>query len=115
MAEVRERKCRDYNIYMLRAMFTTDESAHECSRSIPAAPKLHFRIPAEDKSSNVPIRVKVEVNFQEITAYEQLPLASPTRATCRGGFGAFTAFRRLRLRPDRQDSRNLHYPSLSSP
>jgi predicted nucleotidyltransferase component of viral defense system len=31
---------------------------------------LRFRIPTEDKSSNVPIRVKVEVNFQEITAYE---------------------------------------------
>jgi len=66
MAEVRERKCRDYNIYMLRAMFTTDESAHECSRSIPAAPKLHFRIPAEDKSSNVPIRVKVEVTSKRL-------------------------------------------------
>jgi predicted nucleotidyltransferase component of viral defense system len=36
----------------------------------PVAPKLRFRIPAEDKSSNVPIRVKVEINTQEITAYE---------------------------------------------
>jgi hypothetical protein len=39
MTEVRERKCRDYNIYMLRAMFTTDEFADECSRSISVAPK----------------------------------------------------------------------------
>jgi Nucleotidyl transferase AbiEii toxin, Type IV TA system len=28
----------------------------------PVAPKLRFRIPAEDKSSNVPIRVKVEID-----------------------------------------------------
>ena len=37
MTEVRERKCRDYNIYVLRAMFTTDED--ECSRSVPVALK----------------------------------------------------------------------------
>lgn len=36
----------------------------------PVAPKLRFRIAAEDKSSPVPIRVKVEVNTHEITAYE---------------------------------------------
>ena len=38
-----------------------------------------------------------------------------SRATCRGGFGAFTAFRRLSLGFDRQNSRNLHDPSPSSP
>jgi AraC-like DNA-binding protein len=43
------------------------------------------------------------------------PLASPTRAICRGGFGAFTAFRRLSLGFDRQNSRNLHDPWHSSP
>jgi predicted nucleotidyltransferase component of viral defense system len=42
----------------------------------PLAPKLRFRMPAEDKSSNVPIRVKVEINTQEITAYEP-PCAIP--------------------------------------
>jgi predicted nucleotidyltransferase component of viral defense system len=36
----------------------------------PVAPKLRFRIAPEDKSSDVPIRVKVEVNTHEITAYE---------------------------------------------
>jgi hypothetical protein len=40
--------------------------------------------------------------------------ASPTRATYRGGFGAFTAFRRLSLRHDWPDSKNLHDASLSS-
>ena len=44
----------------------------------PVAPKLRFRITSEDKSSSEPIRVKVEINFQETTAYEpaiNLPFA----------------------------------------
>lgn len=44
----------------------------------PVAPKLRFRITPEDKSSPEPIRVKVEINFQETTAYEpaiNLPFA----------------------------------------
>jgi predicted nucleotidyltransferase component of viral defense system len=36
----------------------------------PVAPKLRFRMTPEDQSSGVPIRVKVEVNTHEITAYE---------------------------------------------
>lgn len=36
----------------------------------PVAPKLRFRFPAEDQSSSVPIRVKVEINTHEITAYD---------------------------------------------
>jgi predicted nucleotidyltransferase component of viral defense system len=36
----------------------------------PVAPKLRFRIPAEDSSSPAPIRIKVEINTREITAYD---------------------------------------------
>ena len=36
----------------------------------PVAPKLRFRMPAEDPSSPVPIRVKVEINTRETTAYD---------------------------------------------
>jgi len=41
--------------------------------------------------------------------------ALPTRVICRAGCGASTAFRRRRLQTDRQNSRNLHDPSLRSP
>jgi predicted nucleotidyltransferase component of viral defense system len=44
----------------------------------PIAQKLLFRITPEDKSSSEPIRLKVEINFQETTAYEpviSLPFA----------------------------------------
>jgi len=46
----------------------------------PVAPKLRFRIKAEDKSSDAPIRVKVEINFQETTAYEP-PISVPFTVT----------------------------------
>jgi predicted nucleotidyltransferase component of viral defense system len=36
----------------------------------PVAPKLRFRTPAEDQSSSVPIRLKVEINTHETTAYD---------------------------------------------
>ena len=36
----------------------------------PVAPKLRFRVPAEDKTSDVPIRLKIEINTRERTAYE---------------------------------------------
>lgn len=36
----------------------------------PVAPKLRFRFPAEDQSSPVPIRIKVEINTFETTAYD---------------------------------------------
>jgi predicted nucleotidyltransferase component of viral defense system len=40
------------------------------------APKLRFRMTAEDKTSNVPIRVKVEIHTRERTAYDD-PLSVP--------------------------------------
>lgn len=36
----------------------------------PVAPKLRFRMPAEDQSSPAPIRVKIEINTRETTAYD---------------------------------------------
>ena len=36
----------------------------------PVAPKLRFRMPAEDQTSPAPIRVKVEINTSETTAYD---------------------------------------------
>lgn len=36
----------------------------------PVAPKLRFRMPAEDQTSPVPIRIKVEINTRETTAYD---------------------------------------------
>jgi predicted nucleotidyltransferase component of viral defense system len=36
----------------------------------PAAPKLRFRIPAEDQPAPVPIRLKLEINTRERTAYD---------------------------------------------
>lgn len=36
----------------------------------PVAPKLRFRIPAEDQSSPAPIRIKVEINTRETVAYD---------------------------------------------
>jgi predicted nucleotidyltransferase component of viral defense system len=36
----------------------------------PVAPKLRFRVEAEDKTSLAPIRLKVEVHTREITAYD---------------------------------------------
>lgn len=42
----------------------------------PVAPKLRFRMAAEDQSSPAPIRVKVEINTRETTAYDP-PLVVP--------------------------------------
>jgi predicted nucleotidyltransferase component of viral defense system len=42
----------------------------------PVAPKLRFRVPAEDQSSPAPIRLKVEINTRETTAYDP-PCAIP--------------------------------------
>src|SRR5271169_3847331 len=36
----------------------------------PVAPKLRFRVPAEDQASPAPIRLKVEINTRETTAYD---------------------------------------------
>jgi predicted nucleotidyltransferase component of viral defense system len=36
----------------------------------PVAPKLRFRVPAEDQTSPAPIRLKVEINTRETTAYD---------------------------------------------
>ena len=46
----------------------------------PVAPKLRFRITPEDKSSPEPIRLKIEINFQETTAYEP-PISLPFAVT----------------------------------
>jgi predicted nucleotidyltransferase component of viral defense system len=35
------------------------------------APKLRFRVPAEDQSSPAPIRLKVEINTRETTAFDR--------------------------------------------
>lgn len=36
----------------------------------PVAPKLRFRVDAEDQSAAAPIRLKVEINTREITAFD---------------------------------------------
>jgi predicted nucleotidyltransferase component of viral defense system len=36
----------------------------------PVAPKLRFRVPAEDQASPAPIRLKVEINTRETSAYD---------------------------------------------
>ncbi len=46
----------------------------------PIAQKLLFRITPEDKSSPEPIRLKIEINFQETTAYEP-PISLPFAVT----------------------------------
>jgi len=42
----------------------------------PVAPKLRFRVEAEDKTSPAPIRLKIEVHTREIVAYDP-PRAMP--------------------------------------
>ena len=44
----------------------------------PVAPKLRFRVDAEDQSAAAPIRLKVEINTREITAFDP-PHAIPFR------------------------------------
>ena len=41
---------------------------------------MRFRITSEDKSSSEPIRLKIEINFQETTAYEP-PISLPFAVT----------------------------------
>lgn len=43
---------------------------HAQFEASPVAPKLRFRMPAEDQTSPAPIRVKVEINTSETTAYD---------------------------------------------
>src|ERR1700730_14584496 len=48
----------------------------------PVAPKLRFRVDAEDQSAAAPIRLKVEINTREITAFDPpraIHFASKTR------------------------------------
>jgi predicted nucleotidyltransferase component of viral defense system len=44
----------------------------------PVAPKLRFRVDAEDQTAAAPIRLKVEINTREITAFDP-PHAIPFR------------------------------------
>ena len=44
----------------------------------PVAPKLRFRVDAEDQTAAAPIRLKVEINTREITAFDP-PNAIPFR------------------------------------
>jgi predicted nucleotidyltransferase component of viral defense system len=37
----------------------------------PVAPKLRFRVQAEDASSTAPLRLKVEINTREVDAYDE--------------------------------------------